>query len=118
MKTVTFVPTICRGEGAKYSGGITLRLPTFDEKFQYLEDTGIELNKDGEVEMGTTSDRMRMIRKMVKLSEKHYIVVELKNNATGEELKSFEDLQYDTDAHAILVEVATQLVSGFKLGNA
>lgn len=117
MKTVKYVPKICQGENAKFSGDVELRLTSFDEKFDYLQSSGIEFDSDGKVNLGDAMSKIKSLRAMVRCSEKHYISVSLKNLKTGEELKSFEDLSYDTDAQDILIEVATQLMNGFKLGN-
>ena len=117
MKSVVFIPSICKGDEALFSGEVELRLPTFDEKFEYLEKTGIEFDDGGLVEVGTTPNKIKFIREIVKLSEKHYIRVSLKDLNSNEEFKSFEDLQYCTEAHPLLMEVATALLNGFKLGN-
>ncbi len=117
MKTINFVPACCKGEGATHEGSVTLRLPTFDEKFDYIEQMSVMANDAGEIEKDVTMSKLRTIRALVKLSQPHYVEVSLKNKATGDEMKSFDDLQYSDEGHAVLMEVAGQLVHGFKVGN-
>lgn len=116
MKTVSFVPSVCKGDGATFEGSIVVRFPTFDEKFDYIEQLQVVVNDDGSVE-GDQKAKLKSIREMVKLSAKHYVEVSLKRKADGEEFKSFDDMQYADDLHAVLVEVAGMMINGFKVGN-
>jgi hypothetical protein len=52
---------------------------------------------------------------MVKISKKFYQEVSLKS--ADEEVKSFDEMQYVEDLHQVLIEVATKMMNGFKLGN-
>ena len=117
MKQVTYVPSACKGDDATFEGSVTLRLPTFDEKYEYLERIGITIDDEGKVDLGDKKNRLRLMREMVKASSSHYLEVKLKNKATGEELKSFEDMSYEPLAYPILTEVAPQLLNGFSVGN-
>lgn len=116
MKTVKYVPKNCQGDKPTFSGFVELRLPTFDERCEFIESSNVGMTDDGKVDLGDISKRVRMIRQMVKLSEKHYVTVDLTKIATGEQLKSFEDLQYDANANAILIEISEYLIEGL-LGN-
>lgn len=117
MKTVKYVPKSCLGDDKKFEGSLTMRLPTFDQKYELLEISGIKFSDAGEVESSSSKDRLDMIRKLVKHSESFYETVSLIKCSSLEEFKSFEDMQYDDDAHAILIEVGLALLNGFKLGN-
>lgn len=116
MKTATIVPSVCKGEDATFDGSIVLKLPTFDEKFEYIEQLQVAINDDGTVE-GDQRTKLKSIREMVKLSAKHYVEVSLKRKADGEDFKSFDDMQYADDLHGVLVEVASTMINGFKVGN-
>lgn len=116
MKTIKIVPTICKGDAATWEGSVTLRLPTFDEKFDYLERLQIKVGEDGTVE-GSQNQKLRSIREMVKLSRDHYQEVDLKCKANGEHVKSFDEMQYLEDLHGALVEIAGMMLNGFKVGN-
>lgn len=116
MKTVNYVPACCKCDDATHEGSVTLRLPTFDEKFDYIEQLQASVKDTGEIE-ADQMQKLRSIRAMVKLSKAHYVEVSLKNKTTGEEVKSFDDMQYCDDLHSVLMEVAGHLVNGFKVGN-
>ena len=115
MKTAKIVPSVCKSEGAVWEGSVTLRLPTFDEKFDYIEKMQVHV-KDGEAEASNLSN-LRAIREMVRISKDHYVEVSLVNKETKEEIKSFDDLQCCDELHSVLVEVATTLLNGVKVGN-
>ncbi|NBU34067.1 hypothetical protein EB118_06760 [bacterium] len=116
MKTINITPTICKGDDATWEGSVTLRLPTFDEKFDYIERLQVTVKDDGTVE-GDQNQRLKSVREMVRLSKDHYKEVNLKNKKTGEEVKSFEEMQYVEDLHPTMVEISAMLLNGFKVGN-
>lgn len=116
MKHVTYIPEVCKGENPTFSGTIILRPPTFDEKYELLEVSGIEIADDNSVKMPSGNSRLRLMRALVKASEKNYVTVSLKRLADGEEMKSFQDLSTAPDCHEILINVATELLHGFKMG--
>lgn len=119
MKTIKLIPSVCKGEGAKWSGHIVMRLPTFDEKFEYMENLGVQVGDDGAVvESESATSRLKQVRRMVECSKKHYQEVSLENKETGEKVDSLDDMLYVDELHKVLVEVAGMLISGFKLGNA
>lgn len=117
MKTVIFVPSICKGDDAKWEGEVVLRLPTFDEKFDYIDQMNVEFTDDGSVEISKSTERMRQVRKMVSLSEKHYVSVKLKAKDGSSEANSFEEMQYEQDLHEVLIEIGSKILHGFKAGN-
>lgn len=120
MKTVKYVPSVCKGENPSFEGSVTLRMPTFDERMDYLEsltEGDFEIDESGKMNR-VKSQNMKSIRQMVKNSQKHYQAVEIKNKSTGEEYKSFEDLTSDGETHLILIEVASFIIQGAKMGNA
>ncbi len=116
MRLIKYVPKACEGADATFEGFVMMKALSFNEKYELLASSNVADLKEGGVEKSSTSDQMKIIRDMVKSSEKFYAEVSLKKKSTGEELKSFEDLQYDDEAHAILIDVATSMLNGFKLG--
>lgn len=117
MKSVKIVPNVCKGEAAKWSGYVVMRVPTFDEKFEYIENIGVSMKEDGTMDSDGSSNRISQVRKMVSLSQKHYMEVSLENKETGEKVASFEEMQYVEDLHGSLVEISGMMASGFRLGN-
>ena len=98
--------------GEKFDGTIKLIVPSFDDRFEYMEVAGLKINQDGNIEY--TSDYSQMIRKLVGFSKKFYKSVEVKNKQSGVEYKSFEDMACDVDCDPILIEVATKIRTGFR----
>lgn len=117
MKTFEFTPTACRdsaeGEGASaspFKGTITLRRPTFDERFAIAEEVGLEYDENGSVK--NTSNQLAILRKMVRFSEKFYEKVSIERRDGSEKFASFEDLSIEPDCGPILIEAAGALFNG------
>lgn len=125
-----FEPTLCRVHMVKvrdkvtkevtevetqptFKGRIVLRRPKFDERYEFVEQIGISIDKEGEVQM--EQQELKMLRRMVAESEKYYELVELERLSDGEKFENFEDLSVDIDANEILIEVATFMMHGRKV---
>ena len=100
MKTVLFKP-----ESEIFTGEIVLRAPTFDERCDYLDIVQDESAKD-----------LEKLKALVKKSESHYEKIDLKRKEDGALYESFEDLTTDQDCTHIMIQVATKLIGGFKMG--
>jgi hypothetical protein len=111
---VSYIPKVCKDEDATFSGSIKLKVPGFDERYQFMEDSGIDVGDDGGIQK--KSGNFAILRKMVKGSQKFYVGVELKKLSDGKEYKSFEELCEDPDCDPILIEIAGQIRSGFNPG--
>lgn len=116
MKTVKYIPEGCKGEKPEFAGSVELIPVTFDEKFSYLEELGLDVDENGAL-VKNTSKQLKAMRNLVKLSEKHYASVSLKKLSTGEEVKSFQEMSIDSDYHMMMIEIANQIIGGIKLGN-
>ena len=114
MKTVKIIPAVCKpdekGNEPKWEGYVVMRMPTFDERFEVME----ELSEAAEAKMS----ELKMIRKLVKASQKFYAEVALKHKESGEECKSFDDMQYHESLYPALGELGRFVTEGNKLGNA
>lgn len=119
MKTIKFIPSQARGEGAIFEGHVEFFPLGLDEKLDFMSDIGIDTEeKDGEtkVKMGGRGN-MAFMSALIRLSKTKYSSVDIKLKATGEEFKSYDDLNGDPDCHEILKEVALALMNGTKAGN-
>lgn len=96
------------------SGHVVLRVPSFDERMQLLEDIGLEINEQG---VGTIPEenKLKMTRKLVAATEPYYVEVDMKH-VDGSEYKSFDDLSHDLLAQPVLMEVAHLMQSGIRPG--
>lgn len=111
---VVITPLVCREENSLLQGTVTIEVPSFDQKYQYMEECNFDVSESGDIK--TSKQQLKAIRKMVALSEKHYNKVNIKRKSDGKEFNSFEDLTYDSDCDSILIEMAGKLMSGFKMG--
>lgn len=116
MKKIIYVPKICQAEGSAWQGSVTLKKPNFDERYEFLQEIETAVNGNGDFETDNVLSNVKRGRKMVSMSEKFYLNVDLKS-PEGEEIKSFEDMSYCEELHNTLIEVAGFLYSGGKLGN-
>jgi hypothetical protein len=115
MKTINFVPSACveqtneAGEKipANFSGSITLRKPTFDERMQLAEESGLDIDDEGKATV--TKNRFAILRKMVAFSKQFYETTDLKRVDGSEEYKSFDDLSQDAECADILIEAANRI---------
>jgi len=112
---IKYVPTACRGEEKVFEGSVTIKAPSFDERYGYIDESGFKFNEDGEISGGM--EQIKAIRNLVKSSQSHYVKVEIKHKETGKEFKCFEEMAYDNRCDPILTEVAMNLLNGFSLGN-
>jgi len=113
MFKVKVEPEACKKEGTNIKGHVVMRVPSFDEKYRYIEECGFEVDEDGQMKM--SMKQMGAIRKMVSFSKDHYEEIKLVKR-DGKKVESFEQMQYDPDCDEILIEVASQLMNGFKVG--
>ena len=95
----------------KFEGFVKMRLLTFDEYYDFLE--RFTETEGDESQVG----KLKSTRTLVSESKSHYVEVDLKRLSDGAEFKSFDDLKYGGDCHAILIEVATGLLRSFEKGN-
>jgi len=128
-KEVKFIPSVCKVTTdddtheviqPTFKGHIILRKLTLDEKFAFMENSGVEIGEeDGKnvVNVPKGSKAFASTRALVSGSKKHYVEVDLTRLADGEHFASVEDLEVEHDCHPIMVEVANRLVSGFTIGS-
>lgn len=84
---------------------------SFDERFDLPERYKDLQNSDA-------AARTKAVREFLKESAFQRIKgVALKRKSDGREFKSLKDLQYGADGHAILIELATWLLTGDDEGN-
>ena len=108
-----YIPTACRDKDSEIKGSVTLRMPSFDEKYSYIEECGFDLGEGGSIEAGMK--QLGAIRRMVKLTKDHYEEVKLEAK-DGTKFTSFDEMQYDSRCDPILIEVAAQVIGGLGAG--
>lgn len=116
MKSICYTPNICKKPESKWSGTVTLRLPNFDEKFDFIEKETYGVSESGDIE-SSVHKNIRGIRNTVQFSEKMYVNIDLRNLVTGEMVTTFQGMKEEPDLHDTLIEIAGQILNGFKVGN-
>lgn len=112
---VKFIPSVCTDKEkskATFSGHIDMKVPTFDERYQFIEDCGIDVMDDGGVEK--KGSNFSIIRNMVKASAKFYKSVSLTRLSDGKKFESFDELSMDPECDVILIEAAKEVRQGFR----
>jgi hypothetical protein len=108
MKSYKYTPTEAKGEKASFAGHLVLLPASFDERYQYIEESGFS-STDGETDV---LKHLAPARKLVGLAAKHYESVKLKHLESGNEYESLDDMLYDKRCDKILMEVAMHIVQG------
>lgn len=111
MREVEYEPKACSKEGSEIKGKVKIRVPNMIERYEYIAQVGFKANGAGELE--ANSESLRSIAQMVKMSESHYVSVDLKK-LDGTEIKSYAAMLDDPDCDEIMIEVAGMLLNGFK----
>lgn len=114
MKEIKFIPKMAQGEEKAFDGYVVIRLPSFDERYEALENAGFEESGDGGYEV--SGSKFKAMRKLVSETAKLYKEVNLVHIESGAEAKSLDDMLHNSYFDSILVEVATKLMTGFQVG--
>lgn len=110
-----FIPTLCK-EDSEFSGHIILRLPSFTERMNIIEESSLSLDDSGEVS-GDKNKMIKSITKIIELIKDNYLVVDVTHKPTGHKIDSYIKLASFPGCENILTEVAQKFMGGFKLGN-
>lgn len=117
MKTIKYVPEVCKGESPKMKGEVELALVKYSDKLKFFKSTGIKLSATGEVEKMDTSQSFDFIIKQSEFSKDYYLKVDLEDLATGEKYTCFDDLEYGDLGQLVIQDISLKLMNGFSLGN-
>lgn len=120
MKEIEYSPTCLRTKDDEgnvlpdpgIEGTVTLRVPSFLERMEYVENCQFKVDKDGNVTTG--ADAVRALRKMVEYSEKHYAKIALVVKDTGEKITTFQEMIHNSLCDDLIKEVATVLMNGIR----
>lgn len=125
---VKYVPKVCgeheEREGKKtkkvpatFSGHVLMRVPSFDERYEVLEQQNLEI-EDGVVVSQAKENPFASLRVLVKNSEKFYVEVELVRLKDKKEFKSFAELSADPGCDVVLIDIAGAVRRSFQVGEA
>lgn len=88
----------------KFEGKLTLKLLSFDERFELVEKAQAAAEKG----ISNTTFMVGLVREF----KPRFVAVDLIRLKDGARFKSYDELQYGTDCHGILIDAATWLLSG------
>lgn len=109
----TFTPDICKpldNDAEEYTGTVTIRMPTYDEKMGFYEAAGEQLSGDAK------KAAVPLLRIVAKSAESHVVSVDVVRVSDGHKF-TFEEMKYDSDMHSVITEIATKLIGRFQVGN-
>lgn len=97
-----------------FKGDYIIGLPKMSERYALIKELNFKMGAKGDIEVG--GDQMDTIIKIAETVEKHLKKINLVHTASGETIKSFEDLEYIVEGQDIINEVSGYLFSGVSLG--
>ncbi len=112
---IVYTPAVCKkveDQEPTFTGTLKLKVPNFDERYQFIEDAGLDVGDDGGLQK--KGGNFAIIRNLVKASEKFYISVDLARISDGKKFTSFQEMTMDSDCDEVLIEIAKEIRSGFK----
>jgi len=109
-KEVKFVPKDCEGDAAPFEGCIVLTAPTYFERLEYTELSGVEFDETGKPAM--KGNMIKCLRALVEATKKHYVSVNIKRKSDGLKYETFDDLSVDPACGSMITETAYALLGG------
>jgi hypothetical protein len=96
-----------------FSGRIKLSAPKYQERLAYFK----ELSKFGDLTSKEMNERgIEKINAMIDIARKHIQEIDLKRIDDGFEIKDLDAMEYDQDCSQLLLQVASSILEGGKLG--
>lgn len=96
-----------------FEGEIKIRAPKYTERVGYLKQAVLSTENN---ELNVTAMNADRIERMVEIAKRHIEEVNIVRIEDGYEFKSVDDLEYDTDGGNLLVQVASSVMEGVRLG--
>jgi hypothetical protein len=110
VKTFEYRPETIKVEGADvpspFDGVIKIEIPTYKERMALIRSWGLTTKGTEDIDKGI---------KLNENVEKFVLSVDLKIKATGEEIKSLEDLGYYKEGSFVINELGSLILGGFSL---
>ena len=116
---ITFEPSICKpgqdGSAPAYSGSVTLRAPSYDERASFVEAVDFPAIAEGEEESKEAQlaqarkYNFAMTRHVAKRAPEFVEKIEIKRLSDGFVFETFESMVYDSDMASVITEIAQRL---------
>jgi len=111
--THKFIPSDCKGEDKTLEGHIILRCPSVEDVLSNFSEMGLKIDASGQVE----ADPMAQIGAMTHIAKKAKDFceeIDLKILSDGTKITSFEEFAVYPECRGAFMEVAAQLMNGFR----
>lgn len=115
-KKWVYVPKACQGEGAKFQGSVELSIPTFEQRWGYIEDANLEMNEEGAIDTKKLTKNIGSLIKLVNAAKKHIVSVDITKVEEGIKYVTADELTLDADCDGILFELGALMMNGFRPG--
>ena len=117
MSTTKITPKIC--ESGKYTGYVTMRHPSFDDRISFYEDMGIDIEQmmsgDGEaVASVIKKNGFKFMRVMARRLKEFVTEVAITRVIDNYSFNSLEALESDSQMHTVIMELSFKLMGEFK----
>lgn len=99
-----------------YTGTVTLRMPSFDERVAFYDDADVEMYPEGQSSDALRVRNKKLMRHVSKKIKDHFVRAEIVRTSDGFKITQLEQLQYDTDMMMVMMEIAQKLVGKFSVG--
>ena len=98
---------------AVYEGEVKVRGANAPQRMKYMREINVGLDSSGEI---SDLDSISRTEKLFEIAGKHIEDVNLKRVDDGYEIKSFDELSYDSDCLGLVTSIANKILTGVKLG--
>lgn len=111
-----YVPKLCTGDDAKFAGKFELSIPTFEERWGYIDEASLELNEEGAIDAKKMTKNIGSLVKLVKAAKKHIVSIDIEKKGLGIKYCTIEELETDADCDGLLFELGALMMNGFRPG--
>ncbi len=114
---INYVPSSAKGKSAKFKGSVVLKVPSIIDRYKFMGMAKIKAEGDNLTMQSDTNGQLEYITKMIEQSIPFYVKVDLEYISTQKKYTNFDELAHDPDCDSVVIEIASNLVNGFRLGN-
>lgn len=108
----SFKPAVC--DGQKYDGTVSIRSLSFDERLDIYEELGLDEMPADDSQQKKAG--LRVIKAIGKKSKDFVKAVDITRLSDGYKYQSWDEIYYDADMTALVVEVCTKILGKLQAG--
>lgn len=108
-----FVPSICKGEDAKYSGKLVLKPLSYEDRLDLIEAQAQEITEAGEDDGKKAMALLRFAKNFSRNNlADHFVSSTITRIEDGKVFSTLEEIKIDGPVSGIIPEVCSALISG------